>query len=201
VFGSHEHHIVGNACDAEVGNVQGLGVHIAVEIVIEQFAELGGIDVLGFPSIIGISNAGHACKVVCFPISRGERGESWRDSFTFQSSITIQLRPHPARMLVPLSFSAGNGFCFSYTLKTSAAAICATHSGTVTATHSGTVMKIMNFCFRSCGDRPLISSSEFFYVDDKARCLLLTPSFSRGTIRVLRLSEEQFPTVGSAAPP
>ena len=78
-------------------------------------------------------------------------------------------------------------------LKTSAAAMC--------ATHSGTVMKIMNFCFRSCGDRPLISSSEFFYVDDKARCLLLTPSFSRGTIRVLRLSEEQFPTVGSAAPP
>ena len=117
MFGSHEHHLVGNACDAEIGNVQGLGEHIAVEIVIEQFAELGGIDVLGFPSIIGISNAGHACKVVCFPISRGERGESWRDSFTFQSSITIQLRPHPARMLVPLSFSAGNGFCFSYTFK------------------------------------------------------------------------------------
>ena len=47
MFGSHEHHLVGNACDAEVGNVQGLGVHIAVEIVIEQLAELGRIDVLG----------------------------------------------------------------------------------------------------------------------------------------------------------
>ena len=47
MFGSHEHHIVGNACDAEVGNVQGLGVHIAVQIVSEQLAELGRIDVLG----------------------------------------------------------------------------------------------------------------------------------------------------------
>src|SRR5207245_10871523 len=83
----------------------------------ERLCESGGIEVLRFPSRIGISNAGHACKVVCVPISRGERGESWRDSFTFQSSITIQPRPPPARMLVPLSFSAGNGFCFSYTFK------------------------------------------------------------------------------------
>ena len=45
VFRGHEHYIVGNASDADVANVQGLCVYVAVEVVSEQLAELGGIDV------------------------------------------------------------------------------------------------------------------------------------------------------------
>ena len=45
VFRGHEHYIVGNASDADAANVQGLCLYVAVEVVSEQLAELGGIDV------------------------------------------------------------------------------------------------------------------------------------------------------------